>query len=100
MVDDDKSQVTIDGVQADICNDDMEYVTPEMIQSWKDLKVEICMFIRKNEFFWLVPTCTGKDRVELTPEDFLKQAAALKLVMDAFPDAKLSTILKPKELIK
>lgn len=72
-------------------------ITPEQIESWRELRVEICMFIKKNDFFWLVPEYTGKDRVEMTPEDFIKQAAAIKLVLEAFPESKISTVLKPKD---
>jgi hypothetical protein len=72
-------------------------LTPEMIQSWKDLKVEICMFIRPSDPFWLVPAYTDKDRVEITIEDFIKLAPTLSKVLEAFPDSKISTIVKPKE---
>ena len=55
------------------------------------------MFIRKNEFFWLVPAYTNKDRVEISIDDFVKQESAMKLLLEAFPDSKIITILKPKD---
>lgn len=72
-------------------------LTPELIQSWKDLKVEICLFIRKNEPFWLVSEYTNKDRAEISIEDYVKQAASIKTLLEAFPGAKIATVLKPKE---
>lgn len=72
--------------------------TPEEIQSWKDLRVEICMFIKPNDLFWLVPAYTGKDRAEITPEDFIKLAPTISKVLEAFPDSKIATVIKPKDI--
>jgi hypothetical protein len=75
-------------------------ITPEQIESWRELRVEVCMFIKKNDFFWLVPAYTDKDRVEISVDDFLVLAPKIKLLLEAFPDAKIATVIKPKELIK
>jgi hypothetical protein len=75
----------------------MEIPTTEQIQSWKDLKVEICMYIRPKEPFWLVPAYTNKDRVEISIDDFVKLAPTIAKVLEAFPDSKIATIIKPKE---
>jgi len=72
-------------------------LTPELIQSWKDLRVEVCMFIKKNDFFWLVPAYTEKDRVEISVDDFLVLAPKIKLLLETFPDSKIATVLKPKD---
>lgn len=75
----------------------MEF-TPEQIQSWKDLRVEICMTIRPKDPFWLVPEYTDKDRVEISIDDFVKNQPTLTKILESFPDAKIATILKPKDL--
>ena len=74
-------------------------MTLEQIQSWKDLKVEICMFIKPAEPFWLVSVYTEKDRVEISIDDFVAQAPLMKLVLAEFPDAKILTVLKPTEIL-
>jgi len=72
-------------------------MTSEEIQSWKDLRVEICMFIKKNDFFWLVPAYTDKDRVEISIDDFIELAPKIKMILEAFPDSKIATVIKPKD---
>lgn len=67
-----------------------------MIQSWKDMKVEICLYIKPKEPFWLVAAYTDKDRAEISIDDFVKQESAIKLLLEAFPGAKIDTVIKPK----
>lgn len=71
-------------------------LTTEEIQSWKDLKVEVCMYIKPKEPFWLVAEYTDKDRAEISIDDFIKQEAAIKQILEAFPGAKIDTVIKPK----
>jgi hypothetical protein len=70
-------------------------MTSEEIQSWKDLRVEICMFIKPGELFWLVPEYTNKDRAEISIDDFAKQAEGIKNILEAFPGATIQSVLKP-----
>lgn len=70
-------------------------MTPEEIQSWKDLKVAICMYIKNGEHFWLVPEYTKKDRVEISIDDFVKQEPIIRKVLETFPDAKIQTVIRP-----
>jgi hypothetical protein len=72
-------------------------VTTEEIQSWKALRVEICMYIKPKELFWLVAEYTNKDRAEISIDDFVKQEATIRQVLEAFPGAKIATVIKPKE---
>jgi hypothetical protein len=71
-------------------------MTPEEIQSWKDLRVEVCMYIKPKEPFWLVAEYTNKDRAEISIDDFVKQEATIKQILEAFPGAKIDTVIKPK----
>jgi hypothetical protein len=71
-------------------------MSPEEIQSWKDLKVEVCLYIKPKEPFWLVAKYTDKDRAEISIDDFVVQEAAIKLLLEAFPGAKIDTVIKPK----
>jgi len=73
-------------------------ITPEMIESWKALKVEICMFIKPGELFWIVPKYTNKDRAEISIDDYVKQAAGIKTILEAFPGASIKTVLKPTDI--
>jgi len=75
----------------------MTDITPEQIQSWKDMKVAICLYIKPKEPFWLVAEYTNKDRVEISIDDFVKQEAVIKQLMEAFPGAKIATVIKPKD---
>lgn len=72
-------------------------MTTEEIQSWKALRVEICMYIKPKELFWLVAEYTNKDRAEISIDDFVKQEATIRQVLEAFPGAKIATVIKPKE---
>jgi hypothetical protein len=74
----------------------MSDLTPEQIQSWKDLKADVCMFIKNGQHFWLVPEYTGKDRVEISIDDFIKQEPILKKILETFPDSRIETIIKAK----
>lgn len=73
-------------------------MTPEEVQSWKDLRVEVCMYIKPKEPFWLVPEYTKRDRVEISIDDFVKQEAVIKQILEAFPGSKIATVIKPKEI--
>lgn len=70
-------------------------MTSEEIESWKALKVEICMFIKPGEYFWLVPAYTNKDRAEISIDDFVKQAEGIKNILEAFPGATVQSVIKP-----
>jgi hypothetical protein len=69
----------------------------EDIESWKKLRVEICLYINPKEPFWLVPEYTNKDRAEISIDDFVKQEAAIKTILEAFPGASIKTVIKPQE---
>lgn len=73
-------------------------MTPEEIQSWKDLKVEICMFIRPKEPFWLVAEYTDQKRVEISIDDYVKQQSLIGKILEAFPDSKVATVIKTRDL--
>ena len=76
-------------------------LTPEMIESWKALDVQIHI-VGPSADFWLVHEYTElassgpKRRLELTPEDFLKQ----KMVLDEFPDSKIKAFRLPGQTSK
>lgn len=71
-------------------------MTDEDIKSWKDLKVEVCLYIKPKEPFWLVAEYTNKDRAEISIDDFVKQEEAIRHILEAFPGAKIDTVIKPK----
>jgi hypothetical protein len=54
------------------------------------------MTVGKTEF-WLVPEYTNKDRAEISIDDYVKQAAAIALIEEAFPGAKVAGVIKPKD---
>lgn len=55
------------------------------------------MYIKPKEPFWLVPAYTNKDRAEISIDDFVIQEAAIKQILEAFPGAKIATVIKPKK---
>jgi len=55
------------------------------VESWKDLHCEICMHSDVHGEFWLVPNYTDGDRLEITPEDFMKQYQ----ILEAFPGSRI-----------
>lgn len=55
------------------------------------------MYIKNGQHFWLVPTYTGKDRVEISIDDFMKQEPILKKILETFPDSRIETIIKAKQ---
>jgi hypothetical protein len=55
------------------------------------------MFIKPKEPFWLVPAYTDKPRVEISIDDFLMLAPKIKMLLEAFPDSKIATVLKFKD---
>jgi hypothetical protein len=61
-------------------------ITPEEIASFKALGVELCLDLGEAGPLWLVPRYTGQARKEITPE----HAATLRLLLDAFPGARIS----------
>jgi hypothetical protein len=65
-------------------------LTTDDIDSFKALNIEVCL---KSETFgemWLVPSYTGKNRQELTPE----HAATICRVLQAFPGSKITAFEK------
>lgn len=70
-----------------------EPITQEEIDSFKALGVEVCL--RSEDFgeVWLVPRYTGQDRKEISPE----HAATLRLLLDAFPGARITAFEKPAQ---
>ena len=65
-------------------------LTTEDIESFKTLRVEVCL--RSDAFgeVWLVPEYTGRDRKEITPE----HAATICQVLQAFPGSQVVTFEK------
>jgi hypothetical protein len=61
-------------------------ITHEEIASFKALGVELCLDLGEAGPVWLVPRYTGQARKEITPE----HAATLRLLLDAFPGARLA----------
>jgi hypothetical protein len=71
-------------------------LTTEDIESFKALKVEVCMASERFGEVWLVPAYTGQGRCELTPE----HAATICQVLSAFPGSTVTAFEKnpnPKE---
>jgi len=56
------------------------------VESWKRLQCEVCMHSDVHGEFWLVPNYTDGARLEITPEDFLKQ----DLIIKAFPGSGIA----------
>jgi hypothetical protein len=65
-------------------------ITHEEIASFKALGVELCLDLGEAGPVWLVPRYTGQARKEITPE----HAATLRLLLDAFPGARLAAFEK------
>jgi len=68
--------------------------TTEDIEGFKKLGVEVCLSSEAYGEIWLVPTYTGSDRKELTPE----HAATISRVLEAFPGSRVVSFEKsPKQ---
>jgi hypothetical protein len=65
-------------------------MSAEDIASFKALGVEVCLTSEGVGDVWLVPAYTGQDRKEISVE----HAATLRLVVDAFPGAKVTAFQK------
>ena len=60
-------------------------LTTEDIESFKALRVEVCLSSEAFGEVWLVPEYTGRDRKEITPE----HAATICRVIEAFPGSRV-----------
>ena len=60
-------------------------LTTEDIESFKALRVEVCLSSEAFGEVWLVPEYTGQDRKEITPE----HAATICRVLEAFPGSRV-----------
>jgi hypothetical protein len=60
-------------------------LTTEDIESFKALKVEVCIHSDDCGDLWLVPDYTGQPRKEITPEHL----ATIARVVDAFPGSRI-----------
>jgi hypothetical protein len=67
-----------------------EPITQEEIDSFKALGVELCIRLEELGEVWLVPEYTDQERKEITPE----HAATLRLLLDAFPGARVTAFDK------
>jgi hypothetical protein len=65
-------------------------ISEEQIVSFKALGVELCLDLEEAGPLWLVPSYTGQARKEITPE----HAATLRLLLDAFPGARIAAFEK------
>jgi hypothetical protein len=65
-------------------------IAPEELASFKALGVELCLDLDQAGPVWLVPRYTGQERKEITPE----HAATLRLLLDAFPGARIAAFEK------
>ncbi len=65
--------------------DQLRGFTPDDIESFKALGVEVCLESEACGEVWLVPEYTGQDRRELTPE----HAATLARVLFVFPGSRV-----------
>jgi hypothetical protein len=65
-------------------------ITQEEIASFKALGVELRLDLDEVGPVWLVPRYTGQSRKEITPE----HAATLRLLLDAFPGARIAAFEK------
>ena len=66
-------------------------ISPEEIASFKALGVELRLDLDEAGPVWLVPRYTGQARKEITP----KHAATLRLLLHAFPGARIAAFEKP-----
>lgn len=71
---------------------------PEEIESWKALKVQVCMTSPTLGEVWLVPAYTPlvSERKELSIDDFAK----LQPWLEAFPGAKITEFKMLTEKLK
>jgi hypothetical protein len=65
-------------------------ITDEEIASFKALGVELRLDLDEVGPVWLVPHYTDQERKEITPE----HAATLRLLLDAFPGARIAAFEK------
>jgi hypothetical protein len=65
-------------------------ITPDELASFKALGVELCLDLDEVGPVWLVPRYSGQARKEITPE----HAATLRLLLDAFPGARIAAFEK------
>jgi hypothetical protein len=65
-------------------------IAQEEIDSFKALGVELRLDLDEAGPVWLVPRYTGQARKEITPE----HAATLRLLLDAFPGARIAAFEK------
>jgi hypothetical protein len=65
-------------------------IAPEELASFKALGVELRLDLDEAGPVWLVPRYTGQARKEITPE----HAATLRLLLDAFPGARIAAFEK------
>jgi hypothetical protein len=65
-------------------------ISPEELESFKALGVELRLDLHEAGPVWLVPRYTGQARKEITPE----HAATLRLLLDAFPGARIAAFEK------
>lgn len=65
-------------------------LTTEDIESFKALRVEVCIHADDVGDVWLVPAYTGQPRKELTPEHL----ATITRVIEAFPGARVTAFEK------
>lgn len=61
-------------------------LTPEAIENFRALNVQVCLWSETNGEFWLVPAKTGQPRTEITPEHLATIAQAL----DVFPGSVIT----------
>lgn len=78
-------------------SEDIKEITPELIQSWKELKSEVLISVNKKDSFWLVPEYTEQDRVEISIDDYIKKSSIIETILGKFPDSKIIGVRKPKE---
>jgi hypothetical protein len=65
-------------------------LTTDDIDSFKALGVEVCFESESFGEVWLVPSCSGADRREITPEHI----ATIVRVTEAFPGSKVVSFQK------
>jgi hypothetical protein len=65
-------------------------IAQEELASFKALGVELCLDLDEVGPIWLVPGYTNQPRKEITPE----HAATLRLLLDAFPGARIAAFEK------
>jgi hypothetical protein len=65
-------------------------ITPEELASFKALGMELRLDLDEVGPVWLVPRYTGQERKEITPE----HAATLRLLLEAFPGARIAAFEK------